>query len=159
MPTPTKQPLSTIEEKTPKPSILIVDDDATVREFLAEVLLDSGFPVTEGTDGNSAMKVIEGRRVDLVITDLVMPDRDGLEIISWLKREHPAVKIIAISGYHDGAYLYHAARFGAHATINKPLSIERFLQMVYSVLDLEPPGRAASEPQPASGRTPIAKLI
>ena len=72
--------------------------------------------------------------VDVVITDLIMPEQEGMETISRIKRDFPNIKIIAISGALGGRYLRVAELLGAHAVLNKPLDPEQLLQTVQSVL-------------------------
>lgn len=116
------------------PSVLIVDDDEAIRELLAEMLGGCGYTVREAIDGRHAMDQVRQHPVDLVITDLVMPEQEGLETILKLQQEFPRLKVIAISGYQAGEFLRHASIFGACATIKKPFSIEFFMQVVTRIL-------------------------
>ena len=79
-------------------SILLVDDDNQFRAMLNEALTGEGYQVQEASDGGQAIKLYESNPTDLVITDLVMPEKEGLEMIVEIKRLFPGVKIIAISG-------------------------------------------------------------
>lgn len=118
-------------------SILVVDDEAPIRELLTEILDGRGFHVREASNGKRAVQHIAENRespVDLVIMDLAMPEKEGLETIREILRDFPEVKIIAISGYRSGDFLHHAALFGARATIKKPFSIDGVLKTVANVL-------------------------
>lgn len=79
------------------PSILIVDDDAPIRSVLRRKLEQYQYDVCEAADGNEAIRALETTRFDLVITDIIMPEKDGIETICFLRLKQPEVKIIAIS--------------------------------------------------------------
>ena len=109
-------------------SILIIDDDALVRGTLADNLRDSGFFVTTAGDGMAALgMIVSGQAPAVVITDIVMPRKDGLETILDLRRLYPDIKVIAISG---GArrggldFLEMAGKLGADAVLPKPLDLD-----------------------------------
>jgi CheY-like chemotaxis protein len=84
---------------------LFVDDDVEVVMFASRVLRDAGFEVLAGGNGNVALSTAQVERLDLVITDLVMPDREGLETIMRLRKSHPALPVVAISGAFGGHFL------------------------------------------------------
>ncbi|HEY2016080.1 MAG TPA: response regulator [Bryobacteraceae bacterium] len=117
------------------PCVLVVDDDPSVRELLTDTLSEGGFTVLEAADGREAIHQIKGQHVDLVITDLVMPEQEGMETIRQIRREFPQIKVIAISGYQRGEYLYQAGLLGASATIRKPFSLDVVLETVAKVLE------------------------
>lgn len=115
---------------TPR-SILIIDDDEQTRLLLRRVLEEAGHLVSEAPNGQEGLRLFRQTPIALVITDLFMPDMDGLEVTRVLHRESPTVKIIAItggSGKRD--FLDIAKRLGAHRTMNKPISIADLLQAV-----------------------------
>jgi len=119
------------------PSILIADDDAAVRRFLRTVLEGGGHEVWEASNGKEAEELIRRTKFDLAIIDLVMPEREGLETIQSLTKEHPGLRIIAMSGFpggHLGAMLQIAQRLGAKASLPKPSSAETVLETVQRVL-------------------------
>jgi DNA-binding response OmpR family regulator len=102
------------------------------------VLGDAGYEVTEAGDGSEGIKLYREVRPDLVITDLVMPEKEGIETIVELRRDFPEVKIIAISGGNNnrsGSYLSMAEKLGAERTIGKPFKIPELLGAVRAVLD------------------------
>ncbi len=127
-------------------SILVVDDEAPIRELLVDLLTEGGFHVVEAGDGKEAMRRVRRDQVDLVIMDLVMPEQEGLESIRQLQKESPHIKVIAISGYQQGAFLYHAERFGARATIKKPFTAAVLLRTVATVLGSGPADGAGATP-------------
>ena len=105
-------------------SILIVDDEPTLRQLLRTVLERAGYEVAEADNGNEAMGIIRAIELDLVITDIFMPENDGFELIQHLRRAAPGVKIITISGETPGPYLTTARLLGADAVLGKPVSPE-----------------------------------
>jgi CheY-like chemotaxis protein len=120
----------------PAARILVADDAAGVRGFLRTVLEDRGYEVIEAADGRQALRQARAVRVDLVITDLVMPEQEGIETIQTLRREVPGIGIIAISGAFEGRFLKTAQMLGADAVLNKPVSADLLLAKVAEVLQL-----------------------
>jgi hypothetical protein len=120
----------------PKPlaRILVADDDAAVRGFLRKVLEQDGYQVAEAADGKQAIERALTGRVDLVITDIVMPEQEGIETIRALRQDLPDVAIIAISGAFDGQFLNIAKLMGAAAALTKPVTAELLLAKVAEVL-------------------------
>ena len=117
---------------------LVVDDEETVRDMLRRALERAGHEVAEAADGNEALRVHRENPADLVVTDIIMPDKEGTELIAVLKRESPDTKVIAISGGgRIGAlsYLQLAKRFGADRTFGKPFRLGEFLKAVDEVLE------------------------
>ncbi len=113
--------------------ILLVDDDAQVRKMLKITLEREGYAVTEAGDGTQAVQVYDVDSIDLVITDIVMPEKEGIETIMELKAINPLVKIIAISGggrISPEDYLKWARRFGVSHTFTKPVGREELLTAV-----------------------------
>ena len=119
--------------------ILIIDDEADVREMLKVGFEESGFEVMVASDGNSGLECYNQRPADLVITDILMPERDGLDLIRTLRKQDPSVKIIAISGKGksgDLDFLLEAELFGAARTLAKPFSWEEIFLVAQDVLAL-----------------------
>ncbi|MEX1021243.1 MAG: response regulator [Litorilinea sp.] len=119
--------------------ILIIDDNAEIRLILAEVLDEAGYTTVTAPSGKHAIDFHLDAPVDMVITDIFMPDTDGLEVIYQFRRRFPDVKIIAISG--GGArglteLLTVAKRMGAQRTFMKPFEWQEILN---AVAELVPP--------------------
>lgn len=117
--------------------ILVIDDDPIVRGMLAEMLRREGYEVDEADDGRAGMKQFRASPVALVITDVVMPEQEGLETLMQLRQESPGVKVIAISGggrVGPDAYLNSARALGATAILAKPFGREELLSVVKSAL-------------------------
>jgi CheY-like chemotaxis protein len=117
--------------------VLVVDDEESVRKLLAGVLASAGYEVMSASDGHQAQKILDARPVDLVVMDLVMPNREGIETIAGLHQARPDLKIIAISGY-GGTFLNVATRLGACAALAKPISPDQLLRAVEEALIPDP---------------------
>lgn len=118
-------------------SILVVDDDAQVLELVSQMLTLEGHAVTAAQNGIEAEAQFSNGHFDLVITDLIMPEREGLETITRLRQVTPIMPIIAISGGgRIGAtdYLESAAQLGANATISKPFNRNDLVSTVTELL-------------------------
>lgn len=103
--------------------ILVVDDDFQMREMLGVILERKGYDVTTAADGKTALQLQRKTPFDIVITDIIMPEKEGLETISELRRGYPQLKIIAISGggrYKPEEYLELARQLGADRGLVKP---------------------------------------
>lgn len=116
-------------------SILVVDDDDAVRRLLRIMLESAGYEVREASNGKLAMREFEREPADLLITDIFMPEQEGMETIGALRRQHPSLGIIAISGMAGEYYLKMAEFLGVRATLLKPLGMEELLATVRTVLD------------------------
>jgi CheY-like chemotaxis protein len=114
--------------------ILVVDDDAAIRQSLRMILEGEGFMVLGAPDGRKALETVRSQQVDLVITDILMPEREGLETIRALRRDHGQVPIIAISGAPHLEYLDAAEQFGARRTFRKPFEVAAFVRAVHEVI-------------------------
>jgi DNA-binding NtrC family response regulator len=105
-------------------SILIADDEESIRLLVQRLLAGAGHTVVCAADGKEAREAVKRHRFDLVITDVLMPDGDGLDLIADLKRAQPTARVLAISGggrYVDGDDCLKMARgLGAHAAMMKP---------------------------------------
>ena len=118
--------------------ILIVDDDQQIRTAFRMILERAGYEVVEAKDGNAALKRFAECPADVVITDIVMPDKDGLEVIMELRRMIPHVKILAISGggrLNPCSYLEMAQNLGADVVLVKPIDTATLLKTVADILE------------------------
>lgn len=114
--------------------VLIVDDDADVRLVLRRMLEQDGYEIAEARHGREALEAAERRLYDLLITDLIMPEQEGIETIQSFHQRYPQVKIIAISGAYGTDYLRIAKLLGAHEVMQKPLRLESVLETVSRLL-------------------------
>jgi DNA-binding response OmpR family regulator len=120
------------------PNILLVEDDDQLRGMLKLLLTNAGYEVSEAINGTRVCDMHQQQRFDLVITDLVMPDTEGLTVIRELRRIDQDVQIIAMSGGRQGKgeeYLRIAQKLGAHLTLSKPFGSQEFLEVVRLALD------------------------
>ncbi|MBI4881012.1 MAG: response regulator [Planctomycetes bacterium] len=103
--------------------VLIVDDEAPIRRVLRLKLEQCAFEVEEAGDGDQAIEQIDHAEFDLVVADIVMPNRDGLEVIMHLRKKAPGVKVIAISAPGNELYLDVARSLGADHVFTKPFEL------------------------------------
>jgi CheY-like chemotaxis protein len=115
-------------------SILVVDDHEDVRVLLRDILEERGYHVFEAADGNEALAWCASVNFDLLIMDLVMPGREGIETIRELRKQKPRLKILAISGTVEGCYLRLARLLGADDTLSKPFDAESMLGKLDALL-------------------------
>lgn len=120
------------------PRVLVVEDDPQVRGMLCESLALEGYEVLEAENGKQAVLRFRESPAELVITDIIMPEKDGVEAIHALRRENPEIKIIAISGgspHIKGDYLLGTAQaLGAVRTFSKPVDMNELLAHVKEIL-------------------------
>ncbi|MBU1341492.1 MAG: response regulator [Proteobacteria bacterium] len=117
--------------------ILIIDDEAPIRKMLKILFEKNGYDVMEARDGVQAVKVFKELGADLIITDLIMPEKEGLETIKEIRKLNPDAKIIAISGgglVNPEMYLGLAKKLGAHCSFSKPLDNKALLLTVKNLL-------------------------
>jgi PAS domain S-box-containing protein len=115
-------------------SILIVDDEDGIRDLFREILQGAGFLVKVAESGRQALRMAREQSFDLVLTDLVMEDGEGIETIQSLRKEHADLKIIAMSGAFGGSMLKVAETLGANAGFGKPISQDRLIEAVRAAL-------------------------
>ncbi len=118
--------------------ILIIEDDNEVREFLDSLLDRAGYQTVTAVNGKEGVELFRTSAVDLVITDIIMPEKDGIETIMDMKRANAQLKVIAISGggrAEPENYLHSARLLGADRTIKKPFTNEDILEAVRTLLD------------------------
>ncbi len=117
--------------------ILVIDDDKTMRDMAKHLLTRNLYQVLTASDGEKGMKLIQENSIDLVITDMIMPNQEGIETITKVKEEYPKLKIIAISGGIYGNsedYLYIAKALGADLVFPKPVKTEMLLNGINLLL-------------------------
>jgi CheY-like chemotaxis protein len=122
-------------------AILVVDDDVQVLEVISHILRLEGHEVTTARDGREAINIFKSGRFDLVITDLIMPEREGIETIAELKACSRMVPVIAMSGggrVGPTDYLETAQFIGANATLAKPFARGELVRLVNLLLEGTP---------------------
>jgi DNA-binding response OmpR family regulator len=117
--------------------ILVIEDDFAVRELILQTLSKAGYQVIAAGDGVEGLNLFREKNPALVITDIVMPQKEGLQTIIELRQQSPDVKVIAMSGggrYCNADYLKLAKKFGARRTVSKPFMRDEMLAAVKEVL-------------------------
>jgi CheY-like chemotaxis protein len=118
-------------------SILVVDDEAAMRGVMRRALERAGHKVAEAANGDDALAVLDKRAVDLVITDVIMPERDGVETIREMRRRRSPAKILVITGGGPDKrmeYLGVAEIFGADRSLAKPFKLANLVGVVEEML-------------------------
>jgi len=117
--------------------ILIVDDDESICLAMSEVLMANGYDVVSASNGIDAVEHLEKNIIDIVLLDIFMPQKDGFETIGDLRRYHPNIKIIAMSGYSENRFnpLNYAKSLGANEALAKPFSADELLVTLKTLLD------------------------
>jgi CheY-like chemotaxis protein len=129
------------------PRILIIDDNEAMRAVLSDLLTQAGYETVEAASGRAAVQVQRERPAELLITDIFMPETDGLEVILHFRQEFPAVKIIAVSGGGSRGMvelLGVARKMGAQRALIKPFSLEELLEAVAELIG--PAASASAQP-------------
>lgn len=125
--------------------ILIIDDEPQIRSMVRLILEREGYAVLEAVDGAEGLKIFREKPADLILTDLIMPNKDGIGMIIELKKEFPDVKIIAMSGgglNRPEGYLRGAQKLGAAATLTKPINRQDLVRVVRDTLKADAPSAA-----------------
>ena len=132
--------------------ILFADDDPILREIVADMLRSTEHAAIMAEDGQEVLRLLDTIAIDLLVTDMLMPNVDGVEVIMAVREKHPSVKVLAISsgGSVGASYMLHVAKvLGANATMQKPLELASFLSVVEDLLH-DPASEA--KPMRAAGR-------
>jgi DNA-binding response OmpR family regulator len=136
-------------------TILLIEDDDLFRNTLALALAEHGYRVIQAPDGEAGVKLFHADPPDIVITDMVMPNKEGLETVTELRRTNPKIGIIAMSGGHAHnapVYLKIAGAFGANRMLKKPFTLTVLFQTIRDVLN-----ETANQETPEQGGPPPPK--
>jgi DNA-binding response OmpR family regulator len=128
------------------PNLLLIDDDNDLRHVLARGLRRDGHEVLEAPDGKVALRMLGETPIDLVITDIIMPEMEGIELITRLRKQHPGLPVIAMSAggrLNPATHLQIAQSFGVRKTLSKPFELSALLAAVNELL---PPTAMRIEP-------------
>ena len=118
--------------------VLIIDDEAMIRDMLVQILEREGYETITASDGKDGIKIYRENPADLIITDLIMPEKDGIETIMELRQDAKDVKIIAMSGggkIDPETYLQIAKTMGAVEIITKPFDLRELLKTIQELLE------------------------
>jgi YesN/AraC family two-component response regulator len=117
--------------------VLVVDDNQMMRRLIVNLFKDQAYEFLEAADGCEGLEKMKQFAIDLIITDIIMPGMEGIEMIIQAKKNYPEVKIIAISGGKP-YYLYMAKKLGIEGVFTKPLNHHGFLNKVNNLLLVVP---------------------
>ncbi len=131
------------QEESRSARILVVDDEESIRDLLRLVLTGEGYSVVTASGGEEAIEYLEAQRFDLVITDLVMPTVNGVEVLRAAKRIDPAYPVIVITGYPSVETVTELVRLGAGDYLTKPFNVDVVIVTVAKLLEM---GRVNGEP-------------
>ena len=130
--------MSDIPTSSPQKTIFVIDDDVAQLRAIGRILKHHGHDVVVARDGAAALRSLAVMPVDLLLTDIFMPEKDGLEVITAVKRKHPNVPIIAMSGGGTAAsaaeILTQASKIGARMILPKPFTEEELMAAVTEML-------------------------
>ncbi|MBC7226918.1 MAG: response regulator [Thermoflexales bacterium] len=115
-------------------TVLLVEDHPALRAAGREVLKRLGYRVLEAADGREALEVYAAERVDLVLTDVVMPGMGGVALVEALRRRNPDVKVVAVTGYGEEQEVERIRQVGALEVVRKPFEVERLAETLRRVL-------------------------
>jgi YesN/AraC family two-component response regulator len=119
--------------------ILVVDDEPMIRDGLKVALDMEGHRTSTASDGNEAIKLVEEKKPHLIITDIIMPESDGIELICNVKENNPNIKILAISGggrISASDHLKIAKQLGAAGVLTKPFSTEELISEINKLFEI-----------------------
>jgi DNA-binding response OmpR family regulator len=120
--------------------VMLVDDDIRMRQVLARLLQTSGFDtVDEVSDGQEALAKLESCRVDLIVTDFVMPEMDGIAMVTALRARGDQTPIIMLSAHDDPHLVVRAIRAGVNNYVPKPIHPQNFFEKIWQTLGIERP--------------------
>ena len=120
--------------------IVVIDDDELVRETVVSILHSAGHQAVPASDGVEGLNLLRQGGFDAVVTDIMMPRKEGIETIIEIRREQPDMKIMAISGGSPGSadFLQWAEKLGAHSVLSKPFSVQQFLSALGDLWQKKP---------------------
>ncbi len=122
--------------------IVVVEDNTDLRQIIAHILTKAGHSVTEACDGSEILEILAKQPADIVLTDIVMPNQEGIQTIVQIRRHYPHLKIIGMSSggsEGEGYYLEMAREFGANATLAKPFPKGKLLETVEALIGAAAP--------------------
>jgi DNA-binding NtrC family response regulator len=120
-----------------RPRILVIDDEEIVRVSCKKCLTPEGYDVDVAANGIEGLAMTENNRYDVILTDLKMPDMDGMEFLTKVKERHPDTKVIMITGYSTVEHAVRAMRMGAYNYIEKPFTPDALVEAVREAMSGE----------------------
>lgn len=118
-----------------KKRLLIVDDERDLTELLTQILGGEGYEITTAGDGDEALRVLEKEKFDAVLLDILMPNRNGFDVLKHITEHHPGTKTVMLTGYTDLKSAVEAKQLGAAEFITKPYKLQTILSTLQRVLE------------------------
>ena len=118
-----------------KSRILVVDDEEPLRTILSSELVNAGYDVETASDGDEAIAEVQNKKFDLVLLDIRMPRVDGFEVLKFIKKNYPAVRVIMLTGFADLKNAIESKKNGAEDFISKPYDLVDLLTTIERVLN------------------------
>ncbi|MGA1871540.1 MAG: response regulator [bacterium] len=118
-----------------KKRILVVDDDQNTREGLTKILMREGYKVVAAKTGSSALDEAKKQDFDLIITDLIMPEVSGIEVLKRVRKEKPGIGVIIVTAYGEVNSYLRAMTLGAFEYLNKPLMLTELRYVINKALN------------------------
>src|ERR1700690_3550948 len=117
-----------------KSRILVVDDEDALRSVLSNELVGAGYDVSTAADGDEAMSTVQNKKFDLVLLDIKMPRVDGFEVLKFIRKSFPAIKVIMLTGFADLKNAIESKKHGAQDFVSKPYDLIDLLTTIERVL-------------------------
>ena len=117
-----------------KSHILVVDDEDSLRSVLSNELSGAGYDVATASDGEAAISTVQNKKFDLVLLDIKMPKMDGFEVLKYIKKGFPQVKVIMLTGFADLKNAIESKKHGAEDFVSKPYDLVDLLTTIERVL-------------------------
>ncbi len=118
-----------------KKSILLVDDEVHVRDGLSEILQEEGFYVETAGDGKGALSLSVNKKFDLMISDIKMPEMDGMQLLDEIQKVNPGIRVIMVTAFGDVETYLKSMQLGAHEYINKPVKIQELKRVIATIME------------------------
>jgi len=115
-------------------SILVVDDEEALRTVLSSELVSEGYQVESASDGDEAISIVQSKQFDLVLLDIKMPKVDGFEVLKFIKKSYPQLKVIMLTAFADLKNAIESKKLGAEDFISKPYDLVDLLTTIERVL-------------------------
>ena len=117
-----------------KSRVLVVDDEEALRTVLSTELSGEGYEVESASDGDEAISIVQNKKFDLVLLDIKMPKVDGFEVLKFIKKSYPAIKVIMLTGFADLKNAIESKKLGAEDFVSKPYDLVDLLTTIERVL-------------------------
>ena len=117
-----------------KSHILVVDDEDALRTVLSGELSSSGYDITTASDGDEAISIIQNKKFDLILLDIKMPKVDGFEVLKFIKKHFPKLRVIMLTGFADLKNAIESKKHGAEDFVSKPYDLVDLLTTIERVL-------------------------